>query len=430
MCNCRACDEWTMDGKRSYVTEMDPKQFKMHQEMKSIADVVKSLNERVDETNIFNICVTRDQIVERGMKQWQRQKKSSPLHPLRVSFIGENGIDSGALRKEFLTEMMAGIEERFFEGGQCGKNPKYSMSDMDKNNFKTIGEVFAVSITQGGPPPNFLMQWCYNYMSIGEVDQEGITEKDVTDPELQELIKEIQAADQTTLKTYTSRILSCGYTGPVTIQRKEDIMCSVILHATVRLLPMLQQICSGMKLYGLLNLVQQESEICRQLFVPGSFGKVDADFLVKSLSPVFSENGTMRRQRESRIIDFLQDFVQDMEDEEEETNDRDKNPEEKNDDPERAEHAHSMQINVGKFCQWLTGQRHIPLSHTERDNFKIIMEFDHDCQVRYGTHSICYPTVNACSCSINFPVAHLNTYTEFRAVITQAIVHGNEFGLH
>lgn len=42
---------------------------------------------------------------------------------------------------------------------------------------------------------------------------------------------------------------------------------------------------------------------------------MDADFLVKSVSPVFSENGTVRRQRELRVVNFLQDFVQDMEDE-------------------------------------------------------------------------------------------------------------------
>lgn len=71
----------------------------------SIADVIKILTERMDETSIFSICVTRDQMLERGLKQWQRQKKSSPKNPLRVSFIGEAGIDNGALRKEFLTGM-------------------------------------------------------------------------------------------------------------------------------------------------------------------------------------------------------------------------------------------------------------------------------------------------------------------------------------
>lgn len=69
----------------------------------SIADIIQTVSERVDETGIFNICVTRDQIFERGIKQWQHQKKSSPKNSLRLSFIGEGGIDNGALKKEFLT---------------------------------------------------------------------------------------------------------------------------------------------------------------------------------------------------------------------------------------------------------------------------------------------------------------------------------------
>lgn len=52
-----------------------------------------------------------------------------------------------------------------------------------------MGEIFAVSITQGGPPPNFLMEWCYQYLSTGEVA--AGTEGDVTDPALTQLIQEV-----------------------------------------------------------------------------------------------------------------------------------------------------------------------------------------------------------------------------------------------
>ncbi|XP_061734428.1 uncharacterized protein zgc:112970 [Nerophis ophidion] len=355
--------------------------------MKIIADIIQSIADKVDAATTFNICVTRDQMLERGMKLWQRQNKSSPKN-LTVSFIGEAGIDSGALRKEFLTEMLAGIERRFFEGGIDGKVPKYSMTDFEKYNFRTIGEIFAVSLAQGGPPPNFLMHWCYIYISTGEFDLGSITEKDVVDLELIELIKEF--------------------------------------YTIVRLLPMLQQTSSGMKLYDLLTLVQQENNICRQLFVPGSFGKVDADFLVQSLSPVFSEIGTMRHQRESTVVNFLQDFVQAMEDEGKRMNTTQR-PEKKMRST-RLKNKTMRHINVGKFCQWLTGQSHIPLSYAERKHFKMVMEFDHDCEVRYGAnHTICYPVVNACSCSVSFPVAHLRTYAEFKTVLSQAIVNGFEF---
>ncbi|KAF1381089.1 hypothetical protein PFLUV_G00170880 [Perca fluviatilis] len=38
----------------------------------SISDVIRVLHERVDNTAIFSICVTREDMLERGMKQWQR----------------------------------------------------------------------------------------------------------------------------------------------------------------------------------------------------------------------------------------------------------------------------------------------------------------------------------------------------------------------
>ncbi|XP_067220741.1 uncharacterized protein [Chanodichthys erythropterus] len=220
------CGERVFDETEAFDTdrtEICPKRLRTQQEIKSIADVIKSLTERVDESSTFSICVTREQMVERGIKQWQRQKKSSPKNALRVTFIGEAGIDNGALKTEFLTEMMSGIEKRFFEGGDGGKNPKYSITDLDKHNFKVIGEIFAVSIAQGGPPPNFFSQWCYKYISTGEVDQEAITERDITDPEVLELIKEIKAADNTTVMEFTDRILSCGYTGAVSFEKKKRL---------------------------------------------------------------------------------------------------------------------------------------------------------------------------------------------------------------
>ncbi|MEQ2290039.1 hypothetical protein AMECASPLE_039276 [Ameca splendens] len=38
------------------------------------------------------------------MKQWARQKQASPKNQLRISFIGEQGTDDGAPRREFLAK--------------------------------------------------------------------------------------------------------------------------------------------------------------------------------------------------------------------------------------------------------------------------------------------------------------------------------------
>jgi len=74
----------------------------------SVSDILMSLEKKVDTSQSFNINVTREDLFQRGLKQWARQKQASPKNLLRVSFIGENGIDQGALRKEeFLTGMCA-----------------------------------------------------------------------------------------------------------------------------------------------------------------------------------------------------------------------------------------------------------------------------------------------------------------------------------
>lgn len=47
-------------------------------------------------------------MLERGLVQWQRQKKLSPVNKLKVVFLVR--IDTGALSKEFLTGIIAVYE--------------------------------------------------------------------------------------------------------------------------------------------------------------------------------------------------------------------------------------------------------------------------------------------------------------------------------
>uniref|UniRef100_A0A671SM75 HECT domain-containing protein n=1 Tax=Sinocyclocheilus anshuiensis TaxID=1608454 RepID=A0A671SM75_9TELE len=302
-------------------------------------------------STIFSVHVTREDMFSRGLTQWKRQKKSSPKNPLRVTFIGEPGIDSGALMKEFLTEMMAGIEEKFFEGGSTGKNFKYSITDFQNENFRIVGEIMAVSITQDGPPPNFFMEWIYNFISSGEINKDQLTKADITDADLLDLIDKIETADTTAFLDLSERIAACGYTGPLTCDRKEDIVSAVVLHSCVRILPMLQQMCRGLELYGLHEMVKQNHPLFQPLFVPGHFTKVSvvAYFLMMALSPILSEVGSVKRQRESSIL-------------------------------------------------------------------------------RYGQHRLCYPLVNACSCTVTLPTRHLGTYTEFLGIMRQAVSNSREFG--
>ncbi|XP_041834217.1 G2/M phase-specific E3 ubiquitin-protein ligase-like [Melanotaenia boesemani] len=340
--------------------------------------------------------------------------KASPASVLKVVFIGEAGIDTGALKKEFLTDMISGIERRFFEGpGNQGKNPRYSLSDLDNENFRTIGEIMSVSLAQGGPAPAFFKEWGYNFLCTGEVDFSSLSTDDVADHESSTLISRVEnAADTQTLLLWADEIISCGYTSKITHDRKESIIRAIVLHSTTRLIPMLQQLRKGMELYGLLNLMSTNREACHGLFVPGKIIKPDADFMMMNCKPQFSEKGTSKERTERKIINFLQDYLQelDIRDGEGES---------------AGEEVDSLKVH--HVLQWMTGQSHIPILPDEKRHFKITCNFDHQCQQRLGDHIICYPVVSACTHTVTFPVQHLNTYDDFRKLMSEAVRYGGGF---
>lgn len=69
--------------------------------LQSSGEILNWIASKVDQTNTFSICISRNDIYNRGMQQWQRQKKSTQKDRLKVTFFGEAGVDSGALSKEF-----------------------------------------------------------------------------------------------------------------------------------------------------------------------------------------------------------------------------------------------------------------------------------------------------------------------------------------
>ncbi|KAK1897864.1 Ribosomal RNA small subunit methyltransferase H, partial [Dissostichus eleginoides] len=267
---------------------------------------------------------------ERGLLQWQRQKGSSPTATLNVTFFGEAGVDTGALRKEFLT-VVAGIEGRFFEGPQQQRIPR------------------------------------------GHINQKVLNSDSVAD-----------------------------------VQLRDTIVRAIILHAVLRLQPMLEQLREGLQLYGLLSLMSQYPDICQPLFVSGEDVKVNAEFVMTSILPQLSDKGTTRHQVELEMMNFIQDFLYEAED-----------------------HGHVDKdglhpITPATFLQWITGQGHVPLLPSKKD-FAVVIQFNHDCSADFGPHSVCYPVVTACAKTITLPVRHMRPYEKFKNILTEAFQLGQEF---
>uniref|UniRef100_A0A3B4DHW5 HECT domain-containing protein n=1 Tax=Pygocentrus nattereri TaxID=42514 RepID=A0A3B4DHW5_PYGNA len=354
-------------------------------------DVLQTIEAAIcKDGNTFDVTVSRHNMVERGLTQWQRQKKSSPLNPLRVVFLDEAGIDTGALRKEFLTGMIEGIEKRFFEGSRHGKRPKYSLCDLDKGHFKTVGEIMAASLAQGGPAPNFLALWCYNFLCSGSLDLKNVDKTDLGDNQYTNLISKFTITD------LTEDIVSCGYTGTVSLEKKQEITRAVILHATLKLVPILQQMRNGLQLYGLSDLMSKYPKICQPLFIPGVEMTVSLCYPCVSLTSITS------------CAHFSLSICLD-------------------ENPPGLQEAALPSMTPRTFLQWVTGQGHVPILAWEKAKFRIIVEFNHYCDVDYSEHTICYPTVAACSSTITLPVKHMLTYENFKQIMMEAFCLGQEF---
>ncbi|MEQ2245717.1 hypothetical protein ILYODFUR_030817 [Ilyodon furcidens] len=175
------------------------------------------------------------------MQQWQRQKKTSPKSRLKVTFFGEAGIDTGALSREFLTEMLAEVENRLFVGGsdKKGKNLVYSLNSLDSNFFWSVGEIMAASLAQGGPCPNFLHEWCFRCLCSGDSDSIQVSASDVTDFELSKLIERINSTSNDNISDLVDDTVTCGCTGIVSMARRDTMIRTVVLHSTIRVIPML-----------------------------------------------------------------------------------------------------------------------------------------------------------------------------------------------
>uniref|UniRef100_A0A673N3L5 HECT domain-containing protein n=1 Tax=Sinocyclocheilus rhinocerous TaxID=307959 RepID=A0A673N3L5_9TELE len=178
--------------------------------------------------------------------------------------------------------------------------------------------------------------------------------------------------------------LSCGYTGKMSADMKSKIIRAIVLHSTMRVVPMLDWLRKGLQLYDLRKVMEMHPDLCLPLFVPGGKDdKVDAAFILENCHPVFSDKGSAKYTKEVNVMNFFQDFLQEVED-----------------------CGEAEQMTAGKVMQWMTGQRHKPILPSDQKDFNITVKFNHNSDTN---HTVCFPTVSACTRTITFPTAHLKT---------------------
>lgn len=264
--------------------------------------VVQALEKRVDRGKQFFLTVRRKTPLPRILNLWRYEaRRQGARHEVRVKFLGEDGIDSGALTREFFTEAVAAIGNKLFPNG----SPVDSTYHVQNGNFRTSGEIVASSLAQGGPPPCFLDEIAFQ--SLVNPEFEIMSLKEENDLTLSE--RQLLDGIKSDIDNHRDTILEHGYTGPIDMAHIDDIVRSVTVSLVNKRILYLREFKEGLTLYGLSEIVTNQPKVCLPLFVREQVQNVDATYLFSVINPEYSPVGSSRRELEETLMDDFQDFL-------------------------------------------------------------------------------------------------------------------------
>ena len=105
-----------------------------------------------------------------------------------------------------------------------------------------------------------------------------------------------------------------GYTGIIDDNNISDISGTMMVSMISKRLLFLDEFRKGSELFGLSKCLQENPGIFKALFVRGVEDKVDANYLLSILKPIYSKEGTSRRPLQEALLDHFQDFLMSLED--------------------------------------------------------------------------------------------------------------------
>ena len=118
----------------------------------SLPKLVKQIKKQVDKTGQFFVVVQQGAAFQRSLSLWQQAcKATSPQKLLHLKYMGESGIDTGAMAKKFLSNVVQMGSAMFPNGASVD-----STYDIQNGNLRSCSKIAATSIVQGGPAPHFL----------------------------------------------------------------------------------------------------------------------------------------------------------------------------------------------------------------------------------------------------------------------------------
>ena len=372
------------------------------------SSLISQISEAVDKSDQSFIVVRRGAPLARTLTIWKREMNKNPSclnRVLRVHYSGEQGIDSGAMAKEFYTKTVSDIGHTMFPTG----SPVDSTSNIQNGSFVSCGEIVASSLAQGGPAPNFLHESVFNLMVNPDVDMKELDPDKHLTPDDRSYLTSIR----NDVSMHQEAIIDHGYTGLIDEAHLEEIINSVVISIVMKRVVYLKEFTKGLAAFGLGNAIKTNPEVCKSLFVTESQGNdaVDANYLFSLLVPQYFQDFLFKLEDAEHVSNYVEAiacYEDGAVDTPQETVDQFNQPE----------------LTPAGVMGWLTGQKHKPLNE---EAFTITVSFNHECRIEYPNHTVCFPVVGACAKSITLPVVHMTTSDQFNDIFLLAYCKGQSF---
>ena len=111
---------------------------------------------------------------------------------LKVTFIGEAGVDDGGPRREYLRLMMSAMSDQndLLDGPKDRRVLRHNLLSAEKGHFYIMGCFIVLSLTQGGPAPGFFAPSVVDYLVGGCVNVHPCI-GDIPDFEVHDKLKKV-----------------------------------------------------------------------------------------------------------------------------------------------------------------------------------------------------------------------------------------------
>ena len=374
---------------------------------KSLYQILQDLSTVINQDNICKFNISRNHIWEGSVRALTR-KSFSPQNKVSVKFcddIGrpEGAIDQGGPKREFFTLALEWIvNSQIFCGTEKNKFLSCNATCHLNDHYFYAGQIIAMSLVHGGPAIRCFSPGLYHSLVHG-VRSASVDISDVYDPDLRNyllaLINCQSVPDAQTCLTQPSFQTVLDLAGTLKqVKSLDDIQ--MIANETARWF-LLGRVCSslerlkdGLNVLGVLGAVFENPDIFRPAFC-----YVPQPLTVDLLSSLFtnttrSELGSNAHAKESLILSFWNDYLQDVEE-------------------------HTVDVSFRDIMFFSTGCKDVPPLGLDMS-----LAFLHKPEGN-GLLSK-FPKANTCSCKLSLPTVH-TTYDEFKDAITFALLNTKGF---